>query len=316
MEFGCKAMQFAEEVKAPEASFSEFFSFLTSKSGQLWPYLYTNSYRTNNPLRRKEVLFCKKITYANEDFFIGVILSDSLKKTAFNREGNTVKEVELNANDEINLVVIKLCNYKSLYASYRGAISIDTFFRDLWLDYKQFVIKKRDSNCPQKEKDPKWEDYSFKNKARYSHLISQDNFQNALQTLQNVQELAFSVSGFNPQTCTLGNSVSDNIKSSHQIIRFNANTRLTTKLTELFLNAYNVSKRILKNRTKNIGYVKGIDSCGNERTVNFDEILDDLFKTQDIPIKSNTLNLDKIEEYPPIKEMLDAASNKGYSILQ
>lgn len=107
MIFGCKAMEFGSEVDAPEASFQVFFDTLVSKSGDRWPFFNKNP---SSSIRRNERLFCKKL----DNFFIGVLVSDSLKKTGFSHTENVVQEVQLNANNEVNLIIMNLTNYKAL----------------------------------------------------------------------------------------------------------------------------------------------------------------------------------------------------------
>lgn len=189
---------------------------------------------------------------------------------------------------------------------------MDSFFRNLWLDYLQFVRTTRDASCLAKNKDVRWKEFSVKNKAHYRQLISQESFKQILNRLQHIQELAYTVTGYDDDVFQLGKNVSEHIRSTHQIIRFNAQTA-QSKVIQLIFKAYEASTRVFDNKVKRIGYVKGTDSSNYETTINFDDFSDDLFKTRDS--SARTLKLNQLEDYPPIKEMLDKFRSPNYGIL-
>jgi len=281
MKYACKAFKFQQQVDAPEASFENFFTFLESKGVAPWPLKEAS----------RNALFRGMIHEENRKrYFCGVLIVDSMKKRGFSQEQHVFKEKELNANREVSLFVLELGTCKGLFGSYRGATTISTFLRQLWNEYRNFVIRLQ-QDAPQNQK----RDFSLRGKGQSQQIISSGDLVQMLARFQHITELKYSVQGYDPSLRTVPQSISNQIKSTTQAIRFMA-IQPDQTILNFILAAYNRSRRVLKQgKAKYVGTVTGLDSHTDEISLNFDDFSNALFETEDI---QGTLNLDDLMGYP------------------
>lgn len=306
MLFKCKAFVMKGEVEASEASFIKFFNKLSDKGEITW----------RMTKERNASIVCDIIEKDAMKILAGVIIADSTKKTGFKREGNELKEIKLNASDELNIFAINCANNKGLYSSYRGAISLNNFLLKFKRNYNSFVDEEK-AECfvvvdNKIKNSPEYKKFNYHKKEFPEQLVGEYEIENILRRLRSIKELRFSTEGYDEDILNIGVDIKDKIRTSSVGISFENISRSDAKNT--IIKAYEASVRYLQTgKTKHFGKVVGVDVNNNSEEINFNDFSNDYCKFN---IDDDILKIDNIKEYEGIKEIVKRLSDNNSQLLR
>jgi hypothetical protein len=268
---------FGHQVRPAAAQFGPFFAWLqTLPQSTPWPPHVPHS----SAFAYRRELFCNTLS----DVFCGVILS--ARSTDFhhyiNRNGSNIRvearEIGSNPPVEVNFFCLRKDSCKGLYSHYHGSYSFGNFLSHLWGAYRLFVEQQRDLALRGIEDD---EDqaatrrlYSLRNRAKYAPIYNQENFEALVRQLTQLYEVRMTSYEVDAPSDA---PVSNRIKNVHQVFRLVDNQRADRALLDWLKQKRDAATRRLQSgRTAQSGSVVGVGTDGRERTIFFEDTLDDM----------------------------------------
>jgi hypothetical protein len=268
---------FGNQADPQAASFDHFFNWLQSlPPGSTWPPHVTHS----AAFAYRREFFCNTLS----DMYCGVILS--ARSTDFNhyinRTGNTVRvesrPVGANPPVEVNFFCLRKDSSKGLYSHYYGSYAFSSFLKDLWGGYRTFVEMKRDEALgvltDPDDKSDVHDKYTLRNRAKYAPLYNPEDFDRLVRELTEVFEVRLTSYQV---TAPEDTPVSNRISNVHQVYRLTDHQHVDQPFLSWLRKKRDDASRILRSgRRSRSGSVLGIGPDGRERTIFFEDTLDDL----------------------------------------
>jgi hypothetical protein len=293
---------FEKEVEAQDASFLEYFKWLSQKNDKdiLWPY--SVSFGDETPPLKKQLYI-----YSSTQYWYGVILSGKTKQFQHilkRVEGRvTIKAIELNGEPplELNFFCIRKDSGKGIYSHYVGSYPFSNFIKDLWGSYRTFVTLKRENAIALKEQSKAKISfaYSMKGKCLYGPLYSPKEFEKLIDKLQYVEEIRLTTYEVESEE---DEPVSGIFKSKREIYNFNNEGAVTVEVKKWLFEQRKRAIKILKgNKTKFTGAISGFDYNDDPITIDFDKTMQN-FINYDYD-KLGSIEIDELFNHEIIKLM-------------
>jgi hypothetical protein len=265
---------FEKQVEATDASFTEYFDWLSKKNdtGVLWPY--NISFGDNTPPITKQLYI-----FSSNKFWYGVVLSGKTKQFQhiLSRENGkvTIKAIEINGQPpvELNFFCIRKDSGKGIYSHYVGSYPFNSFIKDLWGTYRVFVKMMKDKAIVEKilSQDKISSLYSLKGKCLYGPLYSPIEFKKLIDKLQYVEEVRLTTYKIESEE---DEPVSGIFNSKREVYKLSNETAIGAKVKNWL---YEQRKRALKplkgNKSKFTGAVSGYDYNDQPITIDFDRTM-------------------------------------------
>lgn len=278
------AFIFGDESDASDSKFEHYFDWL--KRRQASPSLTWPAHKVE---AEKTVFKRELFVNVSNDLFYGVVLS--ARKTHYQhyvtRNGSNVKveirDVGKNPNVEVNCFCIKRCSNKGIYTHYYGSYAFKAFLGDLWNGYRHFVkeqlskaISKIDGNSDSFDEDEKklHSEYSLRGKANWNAIFSPDTFAALVRKLKTVHEVRLTTYELEaPSDAPMKRRVSN----IHQTYRMNGAQSIDNSFMVWLNDKMGLATRTTKKGRRSIsGSVVGENSSGEEKTIFFDENIENL----------------------------------------
>jgi len=305
MSFNIKggSFTFAKQVEAPDASFDNYFSWLSGLNDKkmIWPYSKEHGENLNET---KELY-----TYTYEDYWYGLIISGKQKLVQHKRireDGKIIikkEEIKGEPPVELNFFCIRRDSGKGVYSHYIGSYQFGQFIKDLWSSYRKFVeLKKNAAKLDAKLPDDKiTEVYSLKGKNESSRLYNPKTFKELVAKLNYMEEVRFSTYECDDEEDV---PVGDILKSKYAKYKFTKDILINEEKRDWLKMIRSKAKKINdQHKIKYNGSIKGFDNLNNPLSIDFDSTMENHIEYE--YDKIGDIDLDELFKHDIIQLIID-----------
>lgn len=298
---------FSKEVKAKDASFKNYFKWLSSQNDHelFWPYHIKYAKKTDET--RQLYMF------VNDDYWYGVVLSGKNKQFQHvkrKKDGKIIIEavtIDGEPPVELNFFCIRQDSGKGIYSHYLGSYPFHAFIKDLWGSYREFVLRQK-KKALSTRKFPKSQInklYSLAGRCQYGPLYSPEEFEKLLNKLAHIEEVRFTTYEIDNEE---DEPVGELFSSKREIYKFKSEKLVTKKIRDWIISQRQKAKKILKdNRIKYTGTIYGYDSSDQPISIDFDKTMQN-FLEYDYD-KLGTIEVDNLLNHDIIQKMIIRLKN-------